>query len=76
MEATLTSKGQVTIPLSVRRKLNLHKGSVIKFSLKEKSAVVTVKPSFSDSYGKFNGFWGGKDPADEIREWRKRSESR
>jgi AbrB family looped-hinge helix DNA binding protein len=31
MKATVTSKGQVTIPLPIRRKLELHKGTVLEF---------------------------------------------
>jgi len=31
MEATLTYKGQVTIPASIRHKLNLHNGDKIEF---------------------------------------------
>ena len=31
MRATVTSKGQITIPLPIRRKLRLHKGTVLEF---------------------------------------------
>ena len=31
MKATVTSKGQITIPLPIRRKLNLHTGTVLEF---------------------------------------------
>jgi AbrB family looped-hinge helix DNA binding protein len=31
MKATVTSKGQITIPLPIRRKLKLHRGAVIEF---------------------------------------------
>ena len=31
MKATVTSKGQITIPLTIRRKLKLHKGTVLEF---------------------------------------------
>ncbi|HAB18935.1 MAG TPA: AbrB/MazE/SpoVT family DNA-binding domain-containing protein [Verrucomicrobiota bacterium] len=31
MKATVTSKGQITIPLAIRRKLRLHTGTVIEF---------------------------------------------
>jgi AbrB family looped-hinge helix DNA binding protein len=31
MKATVTSKGQVTIPLAIRRKLELHRGTVLEF---------------------------------------------
>lgn len=31
MKATVTSKGQITIPLPIRRKLNLRRGTVLEF---------------------------------------------
>ncbi|MBI4862394.1 MAG: AbrB/MazE/SpoVT family DNA-binding domain-containing protein [Candidatus Riflebacteria bacterium] len=31
MKATLTSKGQITIPVKIRRKLGLHAGQVLDF---------------------------------------------
>lgn len=31
MKATVTSKGQITIPLVIRRKLKLHRGTVLEF---------------------------------------------
>lgn len=31
MKATVTSKGQITIPLSIRRRLKLHTGTVLDF---------------------------------------------
>ena len=31
MKATVTSKGQITIPLPIRRRLKLHKGAVLEF---------------------------------------------
>ena len=31
MKATVTSKGQITIPLEIRRKLRLHPGTVLDF---------------------------------------------
>jgi len=33
MKSTVTSKGQITIPLAVRRKLKLEKGTVLDFDL-------------------------------------------
>lgn len=31
MKATITSKGQITIPLAIRRKLKLRRGTVLEF---------------------------------------------
>ena len=42
MYARMTSKGQVTIPREIRRKLKLKKGSLIAFALKENRAELVV----------------------------------
>lgn len=31
MKATITSKGQITIPVAIRRRLDLHSGTVLEF---------------------------------------------
>lgn len=36
MYARMTSKGQVTIPREIRKKLNMKKGSLLSFTIKEK----------------------------------------
>lgn len=36
MYARMTSKGQVTIPREIRKKLNLKKGSLLSFTIREK----------------------------------------
>ena len=43
VEATVTSKGQVTLPSEVRKRLGLHKGSRIRFSVLP-SGAVKVEP--------------------------------
>ena len=45
--ATLTSKGQVTIPSSVRKKLHLHTGDKIDFSLVGENEVL-MRPVVKD----------------------------
>ena len=39
VEATVTSKGQVTLPSELRKKLGLHKGSRIRFSMPSRDVV-------------------------------------
>jgi AbrB family looped-hinge helix DNA binding protein len=72
MEAIVSSKGQVTIPVAVRKKLKMHNGSRLLFNFKADTVIVSVKPTFSSYYGKFSGFAEGKDPAAEINGWRAR----
>lgn len=43
IEATVTSKGQVTLPSELRKRLGLHKGSRIRFSIPA-SGPVQVEP--------------------------------
>jgi AbrB family looped-hinge helix DNA binding protein len=43
IEATVTSKGQVTLPSELRKRLGLHKGSRIRFSIPA-SGPVEVEP--------------------------------
>ncbi len=43
IEATVTSKGQVTLPSELRKRLGLHKGSRIRFSIPT-SGPIEVEP--------------------------------
>lgn len=47
MKATLTSRGQVTIPVKIRRKLNLHAGEVLEFD--EQAPYVRAMPAFDEA---------------------------
>ena len=49
--ARLTSKGQITIPKSVREALDLHAGDELHFRVERSRAVVAKKPSFLDLAG-------------------------
>ena len=46
MKATLTSKGQITIPVAVRRRLNLQTGDVLDFD--NASPYLLARPDFSE----------------------------
>jgi len=39
--ATVTAKGQITLPVEIRRKLELHAGSRVAFEVRTDSAVLT-----------------------------------
>jgi AbrB family looped-hinge helix DNA binding protein len=49
--ARLTSKGQVTIPKSVRDALELHEGDQVVFRVERKRAIVAKTPDFIDVAG-------------------------
>lgn len=46
MKATLTSKGQVTIPTAIRRRLGLEAGQVLEFD--EKAPYILAVPVFDE----------------------------
>ena len=46
MKATLTSKGQITIPTVIRRRLGLHAGQVLEFD--EEAPYVLAVPVFDE----------------------------
>jgi antitoxin PrlF len=47
VEATVTSKGQVTLPRELRNRLGIQKGSKIRFSISDHSPVI-VEPVLFD----------------------------
>lgn len=47
MKATITSKGQVTIPIRVRRRLGLKPGDVLDFD--ERAECVLARPAFDEA---------------------------
>lgn len=49
--ARLTSKGQVTIPKSVREALELHQGDQVVFRVERKRAIVAKTPDFIEMAG-------------------------
>lgn len=50
--ATLTSKGQITIPKQVRQSLNLHTGDSIEFVVRGKEACIkSVSKSVDELFG-------------------------
>lgn len=80
MESTarLTSKGQVTIPKSVREALDLHAGDEIVFRVERRRAVVAKTPDFLDLAGSVTVPSGKRGtPWDEVlRQTRRTREER
>ena len=74
MTATITSKGQVTVPAAVRRRLGLKKGDQLEFS-EEKGVTVLRKARpagnpFLKQIGISEKPAGGKSAVDFVRELR------
>lgn len=68
---TVSSKGQITLPKAARQKLGIKPGGHVRLNFGRQSKLTIEKaPTIDDYYGKFKGFWGDRDPVEEIRELR------
>ena len=64
--AKVTSKGQITIPVSVRRKLGLSSGSFVSFS--PHGEVYVLNPLHTDPLDELEGFFGSSETKHTIDE--------
>lgn len=73
MKATLTSKGQVTIPVGIRRRLGLRAGTVLDFD-ETASCLVARRVVDAKAWGRFGRTarnpWPGKTAAEIVEELR------
>ena len=60
METTATSKGQIVIPSSIRRKLGIKEGTRIQIELKEEEKEIVLKPITRDYIHSLRGKFRGK----------------
>ena len=69
-KAKLTSKGQLTLPLAVRKALNVAAGDVVAFDIGP-DGIVLRNDLPPDRFAKFAGKFrvGQGQTADEIRRW-------
>lgn len=76
METTATTKGQIVIPSSVRRKLDIREGTRIKVEVDEEGHRIILKPitrrSIAVLRGILKGKRGGKSATQELLEERAR----
>jgi len=69
----LTQKGQVTIPVPIRKRLNLKTGDDIQFVVKNGDIVLKKRAPGKEAFQKFVGFLGhlkGKEPDRIIEQLR------
>lgn len=71
ISATITSKGQITIPLEIRQRLRLHQGDKVTFALEGDHAI--LKPATS-IVAATAGILKGSEPALDIAELREAGE--
>jgi len=69
-KATITSKGQITLPVAVRRALNLRAGDMITFEL-DRNGVRVVPDKTKDRFQAYAGKYrvGRGKSGEEINAW-------
>jgi AbrB family looped-hinge helix DNA binding protein len=60
LETTATSKGQIVIPSSIRRKLGIKEGTRIQIELKEDANEIVLKPITREYIHSLRGRFKGK----------------
>lgn len=60
METTATSKGQIVIPSSIRRKLSIKEGTRIRIELDEEAREIILKPITREYVHSLRGRFQGK----------------
>ncbi len=67
--ATLTSKGQVTIPQSIRERLGLKQGDRVAFVIENGMTILKPVRSEENPFAKYAGALGGFNSKDEVNAW-------
>jgi len=60
METTVTSKGQIVIPSSIRRKLGITEGTRIQIELRDEDKEIILKPITREYIHSLRGAFRGK----------------
>jgi AbrB family looped-hinge helix DNA binding protein len=72
METTATTKGQVVIPSSIRRKLGIKTGTRIQVELDENNGQIILKPITREYIHSLRGRFKGKGLLKELAEEKER----
>ena len=76
METTTTTKGQIVIPSSVRRKLGIKTGTRIQVELDEENARIILKPITREYIHSLRGKFRGAGLLEELQATRARDRKR
>jgi AbrB family looped-hinge helix DNA binding protein len=69
VRATITSKGQVTIPQEVRRRLGLRKGDRIEFVVEDGVTILRPARDGENPFEAYAGSLDGFETKDEVNTW-------
>lgn len=70
LESTMTSKGQVTVPVEIRRRLGLRQGDRVEFSEKGDDTVIRRAPDSKNPFERYKGALKGvKGNRRAINRW-------
>ncbi len=75
METTATTKGQVVIPSSIRRKLGIKTGTRIQVELDENNGQIILKPITREYIHSLRGRFKGKGLLKELAEEKEREKA-
>lgn len=67
--ATVTSKGQITIPSEVRSHLGLRKGDRVEFDIGDGTAILRPAPPERDPFAAYAGALGALPDEAAVAEW-------
>jgi antitoxin PrlF len=67
--ATLTSKGQITVPIDVRRRLGLRQGDRVAFDVEDGTAVMRPLPPDTDGFTAYAGALASLPDEAAVHDW-------
>ena len=76
MEITTTSKGQIVIPASIRRRLGIKEGTRLQVALNESENEIVLRPITREYIHSLKGMLRGKGLLKELKTERKKERER
>ena len=67
--STISSKGQITVPLEIRKLLGLKKGDRVEFVVDEKRTILRRAPSRENSFEKYVGALPAFSSVKDVNKW-------